>query len=194
MDWWRIGSLLREFNFFRGKTMGRLRNGSNPSGNTDWETPDELMDALKREFLWTPHLPPDSDYFDLDPCATRESCKALARFSLEDGRDGLLLPWYGAVFVNPPYGRGVGKWVEKCYTEVANGNAALVVALLPSSTGTRWWQEWVMKATEIRYLKGRIKFVGTKDPAPFDSVIVVWRRGMLGWCRGTGWDWRNSGS
>jgi len=174
--------------------MGRLRNGSSPSGNTDWETPDALLAALRREFLWTPHLPPDSDYFDLDPCATRESCKALGYFSLEDGRDGLLLPWYGAVFVNPPYGRSVGKWVEKCYTEVACGHAALVVALLPSSTGTRWWQEWVMKATEIRFLKGRIKFVGTKDPAPFDSVIVVWRRGMLGWCRGTGWDWRNSGS
>ena len=66
VDWRNIASLCIEFNFFRGKTMGRMQNGSNPSGNTDWETPDALLAALRREFLWTPHLPPDSDYFDLD--------------------------------------------------------------------------------------------------------------------------------
>ena len=206
VDWWnRTSSLRREFNFFRGKTMGRMRNGNNPSGNTDWETPIELVDALEALF----------GRFDLDPCATYESRKAPAWFgrdsmrcSFGDGtykaapsfnpcagcrpaEDGLAEPWFGSVFVNPPYGRGVGKWVEKCYNEVVKGNAALVVALLPVSTDTRWWLWWVSQATEVRFLKGRIRFVGAPDPAPFASAIVVWRRGMLGWGRVTAWDWRN---
>jgi hypothetical protein len=171
--------------------MGRMRNGSNPSGNTDWETPEELLEALVLEFLGCTHERPSESAFDLDPCATEESNTAIICYSLDQGEDGLLLPWYGDVFVNPPYGRSVGRWVEKCYNEVLLGNAVTVVALLPASTGAEWFQKWVMQATEVRLLKGRIKFVGTKDPAPFDSVVAVWRRGQLGWCRVTGWDWRN---
>jgi len=176
--------------------MGRLRNGSNPSGNTDWETPDDLLDALEREFLGCAHAHPGELAFDLDPCPypDSEGRKGISEYSPAEGKDGLTLPWYGTVFVNPPYGRDIDKWVEKCYTEVVKGNAALVVALLPVSTDTRWWHWWVSQATEVRLLKGRIRFVGAAGPAPFASAIVVWRRGNLGWGRVACWDWRNSGS
>ena len=97
----------------------------------------------------------------------------------------------GSAYVNPPYGRGViEKWVEKCYTEVACGRMELVVALLPASTSAGWWHQWVMQATEIRLLKGRVRYKGAPSAATWDSVIVVWRRGQLGRPLWGGWDWR----
>ena len=155
-----------------------------PRAKTDWETPPELMEALQRDF----------GGFDLDPCATYENRKAAAWFGRESwhcaSEDGLEEPWFGKAFVNPPYGRDIWRWVEKCHYEVTRGTAELVVALLPVSPDTRWWQTWVSQATEARFLKGRITFVGAAGPAPFASAIVVWRRGMLGWHRVSYWDWK----
>jgi len=150
-----------------------------PRAKTDWETPEELMTALRAEY----------GDFDLDPCATYETCKAEDYFGVEE--DGLKQPWNGgSVYCNPPYGRGISAWVERCWGEVQCGNVDLVVALLPVSPDTRWWQTWVSQATEVRFLKGRVTFVGAAGPAPFASAIVVWRRGMLGWHHVSYWDWR----
>ena len=171
-----------------------------PRAKTDWETPPELMEALRREY----------GDFGLDPCAIYGTKKALFHYgpdsyieydvtgeldfpkseNLRPCHDGLLPIWAGKVYVNPPYGRGIGTWVEKCCLEVQRGNAELVVALLPVSPDTRWWQTWVSQATEVRFLKGRVTFVGADGPAPFASAIVVWRRGMLGWHHVSYWDWR----
>ena len=78
------------------------------------------------------------------------------------------------VFCNPPYGRGVGKWVEKAYKE-AQQEDTLVVMLLPARTDTKWFHEYIYNKTEIRFIKGRIKFGGCKNPAPFPSMIVIFR-------------------
>ena len=175
--------------------MPKNLNGQQSSGNTDWETPSLLMTVLKMEF----------GEFDLDPCATYENSKARKHIgpdcdglSVIDGkvihsRDGLEHSWRQKVFCNPPYGRQTKHWAEKCYLEVERGNAELVVALLPVSTGTDWWQTWVAKATEVRFLKGRVSFIRPGKPlgpATFDSAIVVFRRGQLGWGRYTYWDYR----
>ncbi len=162
--------------------MGRMRNGAQPSGREDWEMPPELMEVLEAEF----------GTFDLDPCCTFETKKARDWIDIKEGSDGLAEPWFEKTFVNPPYGRGIWRWVEKCYQEVECGHAEIVVALLPLS-GASWWHKWVMQATEIRLLKQRIKFVGAAWIAPFDSVIVIWRRGMLGcrWLRS--WDIKAGG-
>ena len=182
-----------------------VKNQNNlPRAKTDWETPDDLMTALRAEY----------GDFDLDPCATYENRKAAAWFGRESMRcsygegtykmapsfrpcdgcraseDGLEEPWFGKAFVNPPYGRDIWRWIEKCHYEVTRGTAELVVALLPVSPDTRWWQTWVSQATEVRFLKGRVTFVGAAGPAPFASAIVVWRRGMLGWHHVSYWDWR----
>lgn len=172
--------------------MPRMRSGQQPSGKSDWETPDDLMAALREGFGW----------FDLDPCAVEATKKAHRHIgpdsqglSVIDGRaihsyDGLDHNWGLKVYVNPPYGRGIGNWVEKCYHEVERSNADLVVALLPVATDTAWWRLYVSQATEVRFLKGRVHFVGADGPAPFASAIVVWRRGMLGWHRVSYWDWK----
>jgi site-specific DNA-methyltransferase (adenine-specific) len=93
--------------------------------------------------------------------------------------------------MNPPYGRSIGKWVAKCYSEAAQGNTDLIVALLPVATDTIWWHSFVAgTATEVRFLKGRVHFKNAAGPAPFASAIVIWRRGMLGWHRVSYWDWK----
>ncbi len=164
--------------------MPRMRNAGTKSRD-DWETPDELICILNREF----------GVFDLDPAATLDNRKAKCWYGPDqadpDERDGLTCSWWGNVYVNPPYGRGVvNRFVEKCYNEVFWGRVDVVVALLPASTSAAWWHQWVMQATEIRLLKGRLTYKGAPSAATWDSVIVIWRRNQLGWCRVTGWDWK----
>jgi hypothetical protein len=79
----------------------------------------------------------------------------------------------GANYVNPPYGRGIGAWIEKGYAEYLKGKT--VVFLIPSRTDTRWWHDYCMKADEIRFIKGRLKFDDQENSAPFPSAIVVFR-------------------
>jgi site-specific DNA-methyltransferase (adenine-specific) len=76
-------------------------------------------------------------------------------------------------YCNPPYGRQIGAWIKKAYDESKKGKT--VVMLLPCRTDTRWWHEYVMKAKEIRFIKGRLKFGGAKTNAPFPSCVVVFK-------------------
>lgn len=122
-----------------------------------WATPRELLIALEREF----------GRFTLDPCPLDASATAGA--SLWD-KDGLLLDWRGhRVFLNPPYGRGIGRWLEKAQ------EAELAVVLLPARTDTRWFHTYADLADEIRFLKGRLRFGGAKAGAPFPSVLMIFR-------------------
>ena len=130
----------------------------------EWETPQALFDALDAEF-----------HFTLDPCATPENAKCGRYFTKEI--DGLAQSWAGeTVFMNPPYGREIGKWVRKAFEEWRRG--ATVVCLLPSRTDTAWWHDYCMKATEIRFIRGRVKFVGGKYAAPFPSAIVIFAQAI----------------
>ena len=129
------------------------------SKTSEWETPQALFEALDAEF-----------HFTLDPCATPENAKCGRYFTKEI--DGLAQSWAGeTVFMNPPYGREIGKWVRKAFEEWRRG--ATVVCLLPSRTDTAWWHDYCMKATEIRFIRGRVKFVGGKYAAPFPSAVVI---------------------
>ena len=129
------------------------------SKSDEWETPKWLFDALHIEFG-----------FDLDVCATKDNAKCSRYFT--KAQDGLSQTWAGTCWMNPPYGRQIGKWAEKAYQSGRGG--ATVVCLLPARTDTKWWQEWCMRG-EIFFLKGRLKFGGAKQGAPFPSAIVVFR-------------------
>lgn len=130
------------------------------SATGEWETPQNLFDALNGEF-----------HFDRDVCATAENAKCAAYYTKED--DGLAQPWPGVCWCNPPYGREVGKWVEKASTEAAKGST--VVMLLPARTDTKWFHRFILHKAEIRFLPGRLKFGGAKNSAPFPSMVVVFR-------------------
>ncbi len=133
------------------------------SSKTDeWYTPLDFYKALDSEFN-----------FDLDPCCLPSSAKCDRFFTPED--DGIKQEWQGSVFMNPPYGREIGLWMKKAYESSLNGST--VVCLVPSRTDTRWWHDYAMKG-EIRFLKGRLKFGGSKNPAPFPSAIVIFRRNV----------------
>lgn len=129
------------------------------SQSVEWETPQEFFDKWNDVFE-----------FDLDAAATPENAKAPKFYTVED--DGLAQPWEGAVWCNPPYGRQIGKWVEKAYSEAIKHGAA-VVMLIPAKTETRWWHDYVTKASEIHFVKGRIQFGDSGVNAPFPSAVVV---------------------
>ena len=133
------------------------------SKSNEWETPKDLFDKLDLEFQFT-----------LDPCSTPQNAKCLKYYTKED--DGLSKSWEDeCVFMNPPYGREIGKWVKKAYEESLKG--AMVVCLIPARTDTKYYHKYIFPyATDIRFIKGRVKFdngSGKLNPAPFPSAIVV---------------------
>lgn len=108
--------------------------------------------------------------FTMDVCALPHNAKC-ERFLTPDD-DALSLPWEGVCWMNPPYGRGIAAWLQKAWEESQRG--ATVVCLVPSSTDTRWWHEYVMRG-EVRFIRGRLRFSGVTTSAPFPSAIVVFR-------------------
>lgn len=136
------------------------------SSKTDeWETPQNIFDDLNKEFD-----------LHLDVCATSGNAKCYNYFYKHGGdrfRDGLAQDWSGKrCWMNPPYGREIGKWIEKA----ATGGAEIVVALLPARTDTKWFHEYIYNKAEIRFLKGRLKFGDSKNSAPFPSMIVIFKK------------------
>lgn len=130
------------------------------SKNQEWGTPQKLFDELDKHY-----------HFTLDPCATAENAKCKKYFTKE--QDGLLQVWGGCevVFCNPPYGRGIEKWVKKCFDHWKNGGTA--VMLIPARTDTRWFHDYIYNRATVYFLKGRIIFEGAVHNAPFPSMIVV---------------------
>lgn len=139
--------------------------------NSDhWATPPELVRALEAEF----------GPFDLDPCCLPDTAKAPRYYTEAD--NGLLRPWFGRVFLNPPYSKP-SIWLEKAISETTTtGGADLVVALLPVSSDTRWFHRLVIDKAEIRFIQGRVRFLGwerTPIPAPkAPSLYAIYRRVM----------------
>lgn len=128
-----------------------------------WETPRGLFDALNAEFAFT-----------IDLAASSEN--ALLPRYYDEAADALMQDWSSERgFLNPPYDRRRQNWfVEKAAFEAARG--ALVVVLIPARTDTVLWHETILpKATEIRFLRGRIRFGGTNGShgAPFPSAVIV---------------------
>ena len=141
--------------------IGSAPRGSNihfSSKSNEWATPQWLFDRLDQEF-----------HFTLDPCSTHENAKCKRHYTLND--DGLAQDWSGeVVFMNPPYGREIGRWMEKALSSTKKG--ATVVCLVPARTDTAWWHDFAIHG-EIRFLKGRLKFGDATSSAPFPSAIIV---------------------
>lgn len=135
------------------------------SNDDSWETPPSLFNVLDMEFNFT-----------LDPCCTKQTAKCKKFFTKEE--DGLIQDWSkDVVFVNPPYGREIGKWVEKSYNEAKKG--AKVVMLIPSRTDTKWFHDFIYTKAEIRFLKGRIRFLQNKkelNAAPFPTMLIIFNK------------------
>lgn len=137
------------------------------STKNDWETPEGLFAALDREFRFT-----------LDAAANAANAKCRRYYTVED--NGLIQDWGGeTVFCNPPYGnKETGEWTRKCYEE-AQKPETTVVLLIPARTDRASFHDYVLGKAEIRFIRGRLKFEQNGKalaPAPFPSMICIWRR------------------
>ena len=130
------------------------------SSKTDLHaTPLDFFNELDDEF-----------HFETDVCALPTNAKCCNYFTPK--QDGLAQEWTGTCWMNPPYGRDIGKWIRKAYESSRNG--ATVVGLLPARTDTKWFHDYIYGKAEIRFVKGRLKFGDAKDSAPFPSLVAVW--------------------
>jgi phage N-6-adenine-methyltransferase len=125
-----------------------------------WATPQDFYEKLDQEFG-----------FELDVCSTIENAKCSKFYTKAE--DGLKQEWTGVCWCNPPYGREIKHWMKKAYESSLKG--ATVVCLIPARTDTQWWHDYVIHAKEIRYVKGRLKFGGATNSAPFDSIVAVFQ-------------------
>lgn len=131
------------------------------SKSDEWATPQTFFDELNKEFN-----------FNLDVCATEENHKCEKYFTMQN--DGLSQKWGGYnVWCNPPYSE-IDKWVAKAFYETRNDNTT-VVLLIPSRTDTRYFHNYIYQRSEIRFVKGRLKFGDGKNSAPFPSMLVIFR-------------------
>jgi site-specific DNA-methyltransferase (adenine-specific) len=132
--------------------------------STEWETPQDFFDTLNAEF-----------HFTLDVCASHQNAKC-KRFCTKEN-SGLIAKWEEEiVWLNPPYNRTIGIWIEKAYHESQRG-ATVVCLIQGRSTDTKMWHDYVMKASEIRFIKNRLHFTnnGKSARANISSVIVIFR-------------------
>lgn len=140
----------------------RLNAGLFSSTTDQWTTPQDFFDKLDAEF-----------HFSLDPCASEDNAKCKKYFTEED--NGLIQNWGGQrVFCNPPYGREISKWVRKCSEESKKPNT-LCVMLIPARTDTSYFHDYIYHKAEIRFIRGRLKFGGSSQGAPFPSMVVIFR-------------------
>ena len=131
------------------------------SETPEWYTPPKIIAAVVEFF----------DAIDLDPCADPgypKTVPARQHYTRED--NGLARPWWGRVYMNPPYGDEIGQWVERLVTLDRAGTIEAGIALLPARTGTQWWK--LLGECAICFIDGRLTFVGATSTAPFPSVLA----------------------
>jgi len=137
-----------------------INDGMMSSATGEWATPRDLFDALDECYS-----------FQLDAASTKDNALCGVHYDKDD--DGLSQVWAPhRTWVNPPYGRTVGLWVDKAIEERAKG--ALVVMLLPARTDTKWFHR-CRDEGEIVFLRGRLRFGGATNSAPFPSMVVTFR-------------------
>lgn len=129
------------------------------SKSAEWATPRDFYRRLNARWQFT-----------LDPACTKENAVTPLYYTVNE--NGLIQNWGGhRVFLNPPYGRGIGEWIEKCYQEMQR---AVIVALIPARTDTTYYHDFIdnKRGVFVHKIKGRLHFNDGKDPAPFPSMLV----------------------
>lgn len=149
--------------------MSRQADGK-AGRSEEWGTPPDFFNRLVERF----------GAFDLDPCATRQNAKAPAYFTRQT--NGLRQEWWGNVFANPPYGRGLGDWFAKAAAESVREDCQVVGLVPANNTDTSFWHKWVLDrgAHEVLFVRRRIHFLLDGVPQKrnaISSAVIVWRPG-----------------
>lgn len=135
------------------------------SDTPEWYTPADLLDRATKVL----------DGIGLDPCSnSHDNPNVPAEHHWTAADDGLAQPWMGTVWMNPPYGRGIDRWVWKLYKDYTAGRTTAAIALVPARTDTRWFR--VLRDYPVCFLNGRVRFLNgngdVADPAPFPSAAI----------------------
>jgi site-specific DNA-methyltransferase (adenine-specific) len=148
----------------------------------EWQTPVWLFNLLNEEF-----------HFDVDVAANNENAVCRHFYGPYPQIDSLVVDWTDPTpngnwkprnfFMNPPYsGHQINKFMAKAYRESLRG--ATVVCLVPVSSDTQWWHRNVMEAQEIRFIEGRVDYIGydpegnlIKQSPTFPSCVVIFDLG-----------------
>jgi site-specific DNA-methyltransferase (adenine-specific) len=138
----------------------------------EWATPLTIIATLEAEF----------GPFDLDPCAREDTAKGRLYYTKED--DGLVQPWQGHVFVNPPYS-APDVWIKKAIAEIEAERATQVILLLAAATDTGWFHDLLLPYADIRFLRGRVRFIDwcgnpAKNSPQAGSLIARIPTGLTG--------------
>lgn len=138
-----------------------LNKGLFTSNKDDWETPQDLFDYWNKIFSFT-----------LDACASHSNAKCPRYWTKET--NALVQDWdHETIWCNPPYGRKIGSFVRMaCYAKHSS-----VVMLLPARTDTRWFHDYIYKNPNVQicFLRGRVHFSNSPQPAPFPCMIVIFQ-------------------
>ena len=137
----------------------------NQSQRDDWKTPPQVFNPMNDRFNFT-----------IDAAASSSNTLLPRYWSIYD--NALLQDWSGErVWCNPPYGRDQIPFIRKAFERQAD----VSVLLIPSRTDTKVWHECILNggANEIIFIRGRVKFVGANQSAPFPSALVIWRKPQL---------------
>jgi len=141
---------------------GKIITAYKGDKSDDWFTPKWLYEQIKEEFN-----------IDYDPCPYKDGEKL-----------GLFNIWGKRVFVNPPYSN-IENWLNKAMLELQN-NSEIIIFLVFARTGTAWFHKYIWdgvhnnfnkNVSEVRFIRGRLKFGNNKTSAPDDSMLVIFRRG-----------------
>lgn len=131
------------------------------SESPEWYTPKEILVRVVRAL----------GSIDLDPCSnSKESPNVPCAACFTQAEDGLSKGWAGRVYMNPPYGREIGPWVEKLVAEYVTGRTTQAIALVPARVDTDWFRQF--RDYAICFIDGRLKFSGHQNSAPFPSALV----------------------
>ena len=131
------------------------------SESTEWYTPAYLVDAVIRVL----------GAIDCDPCSNPPPYNVPAMTHYTKADDGLIHPWSGRVYMNPPYGDALPLWVDKLLVERALGRCTEAITLTPARTDTRWFQP-LWSAAALCFLRGRVQFVGSTTGSTFPTVLA----------------------
>jgi phage N-6-adenine-methyltransferase len=143
------------------------------SERQDWGTPRAFLEWLESDRSWTPNL---------DAAASIRNAKAPHFFTEDD--DSLSKDWFGDVWLNPPFGNELPKFMKKCAEQIKRKEVRSIMVLIPARTDTKWFHEIVMPHAYLIYLiKGRFNFrvdnAVEGANAPFPSMLVLYRKHRL---------------
>lgn len=152
----------------RRRQQRRKLNTLFSSASHEWYTPPHIIDNVLASV--------ERNEFDLDPASSLTDGPIPARVRYTKTENGLIQPWFGLVWLNPPYGRQILRWIQKAVNEIQNGGAEQIILLLPARTDTQWWRELMDAGGQPEFLQGRLRFLQQDgrigDASTFPSVLV----------------------